>query len=434
MKIEYPEPIRWEREFYRWVQLQAEHGAADLEATVAEVRRTLAKATADVRRLAPDDYLLSAEPSDLDAIRALRPAGRRVMWRSIPDAEYRDRLEGALLGRFAGCTLGSPVELFSIEKMKAWADYLGDPFPPVDYWSQVERPHDLKYEHSPRGAFTPAHMDGVPTDDDIIYTQLGLLILEQYGPNFTVDDVGQAWLAYLPYAHTAEEVALDNLRAGIPASRAGETDNPYTQYIGADIRSDPWGYAAPGLPEKAAELAYRDSYLSHRRNGIYGAMYFSAVIAAAFAVDDPVDALHIGLEEIPLDCLLARGIRWALEVAPDIKDYRDAHDAVSERYGGMGKVHAINNACLTVWGLTIGGRDFTKAIGETVAMSYDNDCTAATVGSIAGAVLGKGGIPEHWWKNFNDKAHTYLTGQGVFAIHDMVSRFAVQAQRVMDRE
>ena len=227
-----------------------------------------------------------------------------------------------------------------------------------------------------------------------------------------------------------QKVALDNLRRGLPAGEAAAIDNPYSQYIGADIRSDPWGYVAPGLPETAAELAYRDACLSHRRNGVYAAMYFAAAIAAAFAVDDPVDALRIGLEEIPAHCLFAEGIRWALDVAPEIHDYRDATAAIAERYAGMDPIHAINNGALTVWGLTIGKRDFTRIIGETVAMAYDNDCTAATAGSIAGAVLGKEGIPAHWWKNFNDKAISYLTGHPVFAIGDVVDRFVFQSHRV----
>jgi ADP-ribosylglycohydrolase len=159
-------------------------------------------------------------------------------------------------------------------------------------------------------------------------------------------------------------------------------------------------------------------------------MYFSAVISAAFAVDDAVDAFRIGLEEIPRDCRLAQEVRWGLEMASEIHDFRDANAAVSERYHGMHKVHAINNAILTIWGLTIGGRDFTKVIGETVAMSYDNDCTAATAGSIAGAILGRDGVPEHWWGDFNNKVHSYLNGHDVFAIDDLIDRFAVQAGRV----
>ena len=49
-------------------------------------------------------------------------------------------------------------------------------------------------------------------------------------------------------------------------------------------------------------MAYRDAYISHRKNGIYGEIFFSAAITAAFTVDNPLDALKIGLSEIPKDC------------------------------------------------------------------------------------------------------------------------------------
>ena len=217
----------------------------------------------------------------------------------------------------------------------------------------------------------------------------------------------------------------------MPALQAADVDNPCVQYIGADIRSDPWGYAAPGFPEKAAEFAHRDAYVSHRRNGIYGAMYFSAAISAAFAVDDPIEALRIGLEEIPADCYLAREVEWALAEAPSISNYLDARAAVDARYPGMHKVHAINNAVLTIWGLTVGGDDYSKVIGETVAMGLDNDCTAATAGSIWGAVHGKAAIPKHWHKNFNNKVHTFLIGQDTFALDDMIDRFIAQAEKIV---
>ena len=89
---------------------------------------------------------------------------------------------------------------------------------------------------------------------------------------------------------------------------------------------------APGWPERAAAMAYRDAFISHRRQGIYGEMFFAAAIAAAFEVDDPVEALRVGLTEIPRTCSLSKAIRWALRVSPDIKNYQQARAAMESKF------------------------------------------------------------------------------------------------------
>jgi ADP-ribosylglycohydrolase len=228
-------------------------------------------------------------------------------------------------------------------------------------------------------------------------------------------------------ACTAEHIVLENLKRGIAPNCAAGVGNPYQEWIGGDIRSDPWGYAAPGWPEQAAEMAYRDAFLTHRQNGIYGAMFFAAAIAAAFALDDPMEALRVGLTEIPRDCRLAKAMRWAFNRAPKLKDWRHARAAVDTRFKGMHPVHTINNACLTLFGLYLGGRDFTKTIGITVAMGLDNDCTAATAGSLLGAVIGIDAVPPHWWKPFRNRTLTYLRGHRTFSNTDIVNRFAAAA-------
>lgn len=416
----------------RYAEMKHEFGAKGVREAVAEARRALAAALRQVKTLPADPAQGDRKLNDLGHIRSLRPKGPRRLWKRIEKGAYRDRLEGALLARCAGCTLGAPVEGWPIERMEALAQENGMAFPPDGYWRSVPDPFAKRYGMSERRAYTRGAMDGVPVDDDTVYTLLGLLILEESGPSFTVEDVGRAWLKHLPLACTAEKVALENLRQGVPTAKAADKGNPYCEWIGADIRSDPWGYAAPGWPEKAAEMAWSDAYLSHRREGIYGAMFFSAAIAAAFAVDDPVEALRIGLTEIPAACGVAKAVKWALKASPDIKDYRDAAEAAAKRFPGMHKVHTVNNACLTVWGITIGGRDVSKVIGETVAMGYDNDCTAATAGSLVGTVVGRKGVPAKWTRRFRDTIHAYLIGRERWSIADVAERFGEQAQRVFD--
>lgn len=426
-------------------QLKHEYGSKGVSKPIRDVEKALKKAIADLKKLPIDKKLAQQEPNKLEKIKALRLDGPRKMWDKIDRKVYKTKLEGAFLARMAACTLGAPVEFYAIKKMQELARYNEEGFPPVDYWKDVPDPYYLRYNTTERMCFTRDRMDGVPCDDDIMYTILGLLVVEEHGLDFTVEDVAKVWDKYITVACTAEEVAVDNFRKGVPAKKAADKNNPFCELIGAFIRADPWGYIAAGWPEKAAEMAYRDAYLSHRRQGIYGEMFFAAAIAAAFVVDDPMEALRIGLTEIPAKCKLAKEIKWALEIAPTVKDYKQARALIDERYThtfqgmyagfdeeyiGMHPAHTINNAVLVVFGLAIGGKDFTKVASETVAMGMDNDCTAATAGSIVGAIVGKEGIAEHWYKPFNNKIHSYLKGKKKFSISGLVNRFASQARAI----
>jgi ADP-ribosylglycohydrolase len=412
-----------------WADLRHEQGA-DVSPVIERLRKSIAAADASLRAVRIPAATRRRQPDALEAIRALRPDGVR-RYATIPTgAKLAARMKGAWLGRAVGCTLGVPVEGWSVESMERISRLHRLDFPPTDYWPVHPWPDEPRYGADVMGDYLKGNLRYVPVDDDLTYTILGLLILEKCGPDFTTADVADAWLKHLPMACTAEHVALENLRKGIPAEKAAESDNPYVEWIGADIRSDPWAYAAPGCPEKAAEFAWRDAWLSHRGNGLYGAMYFAAAIAAAFSLDDPVEALRAGLSEIPNDCDLARDIRWSLEVAPTLKDWREARAVVDKRFAGMHPVHTNNNACLTVFGIVLGAGDFTRTIGWTVAMGLDCDCTAATAGSLLGAVIGAKGIPQYWVAPFRNKVRTYLTGHEKFTNSDIVARFVKVAREV----
>ena len=64
-------------------------------------------------------------------------------------------------------------------------------------------------------------------------------------------------------------------------------------------------------------------------------------------------------------------------------------------------------------------------------MGLDNDCTAATAGSIFGAAYGADAIPEHWTRNFNNKVYSYIIGVEKFALDDMVERFTALAAKTL---
>lgn len=159
-----------------YAQLKAEYGAKGISSTLSDMEKALQSGLAQLKRLPIDRQLATREPSNLKQIRALRPPGPRRIRGNFEKQNCQDRLEGALLGRMAGCTLGAPVEFWSIAAMRALALENGDDYPPTDYWRYVPSPAEKRYEMSRRDSYTRGGLNGVPVDDDIAYTLLGLLI------------------------------------------------------------------------------------------------------------------------------------------------------------------------------------------------------------------------------------------------------------------
>ncbi len=214
-------------------------------------------------RLVPDPFLAKKEPNKLKEITIVPRRAEKNM-EKIDSKLCSNKIEGALLGRFAGCTFGSPVEFWEIPRMEKLAKENAHSFPPKDSCKYVPDPFGVRYQMAERQTYTRKKMDGVPFDDNIVYTLLGLLTVEKYGANFTVAKNGKSWIKSLPHACTTEKIALKNLKKGIPTEKVADENNPFCERIDADIRSDPWGYIAPRWSEKAADMAYWDTFLTHR--------------------------------------------------------------------------------------------------------------------------------------------------------------------------
>lgn len=358
------------------------------------------------------------EPNTLPEIERLCPFGVSAV---KPD-KIESRILGAVAGRFAGCTLGVPVEGYSIDKMRKIAKDGGTPFPPTEYWHTVLDPDGIQYGVDKRSSYTLDKLCCVPVDDDITYPVLCMLQLKRYGENYTVEDVAEIWQELLPYACTAEDRALKRMAEGFKGAEAAD-DNPFVEWIGAGIRSDAFGYVCAGDPVRAAKLCYNDAYLTHRRNGIYGEMFNAAAIAAAF-VQDPLKAVETAAKCIPQGCKLKHDVDWAFSQRGKFTDCDGARALLDGRFPGMNSVHIRNNVCAVIFALMLGGGDFTQSIAQSVAIGLDNDCNAATVGSILGAHLGIEGIEKRWYAPFNDTVHTYLKGYEVISLKGLANDFA----------
>jgi ADP-ribosylglycohydrolase/transcriptional regulator with XRE-family HTH domain len=373
------------------------------------------------------------EPNSLDEIRDARPDGPRAVSPVLTQNVLFQRIYGAWLGRCAGCVLGKPIEAGWPKSKVDQYIKLANAYPLSNYIPRLV-PLPTSFDLNPEcDGFFLGEIHGVPYDDDLDYTVLGLHILEEHGLSFSTSDVGTEWLSHLPYfkLYTAERLAYRNLMLNIAPPETAVTLNPGREFIGARIRADIYGYVAPGKPEFAATLAHRDASLSHTKNGIYSAMFTAAAIAWSFVTDDIGEIVEVGLSEIPERCRLSEALRNVIEIAQVTDDWEVAYDRLMLEYGSYHPVHAINNTAWVVLALLYAGGDFEKAICLAVSCGMDTDCNGANVGSIMGIIHSSSNIPQKWTQPLQDTLYTSLAQWEEKRISELARRSARLAEETL---
>jgi len=341
--------------------------------------------------------------------------------------DLADRVLGGWLGRIAGNMLGKPVERGDYWTRDRIDRYLrrADALPLTDYLP--EPPADPSEEFVLRPEWrrcVRGRIHGSCRDDDVDYAILGLHLLETHGFGFSTEQVGDLWLLRLPYLQTftAERAAYRNLANGLKPPLTATYDNPYQEWIGALIRADVHGWTSPGLPRRAASLARRDAVLSHTGNGVYGAMWAAALVAAAFTAPTVRDALDTALTVIPASSRLARTVRRVMTLHEARLCWEDTLDTLAEETAGLGWIHTIPNAAVLTAGLLYGEGDFTRSIVLTVRGGLDTDSNGATAGSVAGVLGGAAAIPAQWTVPLEDTVHSAVFGFDGVRISELAER------------
>ncbi|MEV8253731.1 ADP-ribosylglycohydrolase family protein [Rhodoglobus sp. NPDC076762] len=381
----------------RWVEAGGSPKAAVSGATPdrasAALRQLARELIAAVDAAPVSAELATNEPSDVDAMLAAAPGG----WQGSENTTD-DRVLGAWLGRAAGCLLGKPVEKIAREGIRAISESTGN-WPISGYFTEIglEPAVAEQYPWNRRSRPTSLveNINGMPEDDDLNFPLIALDLLERVGTSFTTDDVAQSWLANLPGGRvfTAERIAYRNLLDGYEPEEAATVGNPFQDWIGAQIRTDVYGWVSPGRPETAARLAHTDARLSHSRNGIYGACFAAAASAAAITADSVDDVLRAGLSVVPANSRYAAAITRGMELGASDLDDEAAIDAIYADYGHLHWVHVLNNATLLAFAVTRSRGDFTRAITLAVSGGWDTDSTGATAGALCGALSGASALP-----------------------------------------
>jgi len=244
-------------------------------------------------------------------------------------------------------------------------------------------------------------------NDDITYELAFLRALKMAGKGITSAHIAEQWVALIPSGWSAEEIALQNLRLGVYPPESGRLNNPYREWIGAQMRGDVCGMVAPGNTYEAARLAFMDGQISHHNNGVLGEIFNAVMTSLAYVETNVFKILQLTINAIPNDSEYYSVIKYALDCCKESQSWKEAANKCLSRYGKYNWIHAYPNACGEVIALYYGAGDFDKTMNIIAMYGWDVDCNAAQIATIV-AIASRKAVNEKWSKPIGNLLYTYM--------------------------
>lgn len=265
-------------------------------------------------------------------------------------------------------------------------------------------------------------------NDDITYELALLCAYEQHGKETTARDIAYEWISRIGFGWSAEDMALRNLRGGIMPPESGRFNNPFREWIGAQMRGVILGQLYPGNPRMAAKAAWQDAEISHYHNGILAEVFNAVMCSMAFYQTDIRQLVRDSVALIPADSEYYSIVKQALDLCEKSDNFMDAWRPCEKRCIKYNWVHSYPNAAIEVIALWFGNGDFTKTIEICGLCGQDADCNAAQIMTVWGSIYGLEAIPAYWRDPIGDKLDTYVRGMRVLSIKKLSDRTAEVAR------
>jgi ADP-ribosylglycohydrolase len=364
----------------------------------AELRRLTARLLAELfnaQRIPGHIYWSYEHPSHWDDVVSSMPAPvEYIGYAKI--ADLQERIYQGWLGQLAGGAFGTCIEGY--------------------HTSQIEKVY---------GEISSYLVEPETMNDDVVYELVFLDVFEQKGQELTSIDLALEWVRQIPFGWSAEWVALENLHRGILPPQSGSFRNPYSDFIGAQMRGMVCGMLAPAQPLEAARLAHLDAVISHAANGVYGEIFSAVLISLAFNHADTRSLIHEAQNFLPRRSEYATTLSACLDTLRDSPDYRGAWKVLDQHFEEYNWIHAYPNLAADLLALWYGNADFTNSFQILAHAGMDVDCNAGLVGNILGIMHG---VPESWSAPLGDLLETYLPGKERLSIRQLSERTARLAQ------
>lgn len=265
-------------------------------------------------------------------------------------------------------------------------------------------------------------------NDDVVYELVFLDALESWGNNLTARQIALEWLHQIPFGWSAEWIALQNLRQGMFPPESGSFRNPFSDWIGAQMRGMICGMVAPAAPLLAARLAFEDARISHSANGIYGEIYAAVLTSLAFQEKELPALIKKAAAYVPQQSEYAAVLQECIALFQTTSSPSTAWQQLDQRFEQYNWIHAYPNIAAVLTALWYGEGDMTRSFALLAEAGLDVDCNGGLVGNILGVMFG---VPTCWAEPLGDTLETYLPSHPLLSIRSLAARTEKLAQLVL---
>ena len=340
--------------------------------------------------------------------------------RDILADAYLDKLRGMWLGQILGNYAGRPTEgQYNLPG--------GNPAEDIDWETFI-------------------HTDPWVGDDDTGFEYMYMHLLSG-NPAPTNADINTAWLTHVPSGsfYIANKQARWLMDYGLAPPNTGSIHKNIHWYaIDSQITTEALGAAAPGMRQRAADLAGQFGSVTNDGYPIHAAQYYATMYAAAAFESDVEVLVQKGLETVPTSSRnyeIIQDVRdwYAADLADDgMLDWRATQVLIAEKYGigGDGRlrgwIESTINTGMTTLAILYGQGDFKETVKIGVLAGFDCDCNPATAGGLVGLILGYSGLPTDLTSQASD-TYAVATLQSI-PTYTTISQVAQQWQAVAEAQ
>lgn len=307
---------------------------------------------------------------------------------TLTQAQYRDKVTGAWLGKAIGSAIGAPLD--GQKQAHEFEDGLAL----------------LRDGHRYPQASLAFHL-------------AWLRALEVAGPGLTSFDLLSGWLQHIVQTGGEHGHAAANFRRGIPPPLSGAFDNPFCESNGALARAELWGLLSPGDAELAVRLARQDAVLDHASAGVEAAIFMAALVSGAFGESDVGRLLEIGLRFVPEKGRVARAVRDVVRWHGELADWRRTREMLLRAYASEDVRDSTIALGFAVLSLLDGGGDFVRTVTTAARCGWSTACGCGAAGAVVGTISGGAAVPPEWWGIAGDRVSAGAALAGLPAVANL---------------